>query len=489
MSELAFLSATALAARIRRKELSCVEILRHYLDRVDRYNGALNALVVDIREQALEQAIAADQAIAAGDDVGPLHGVPMTVKESYNLAGTPTTWGNPDWKDNVASEDAESIKKLKQAGAVVFGKTNVPFMLADFQSYNAIYGTTNNPYDHTRVPGGSSGGSAAALAAGLTGIETGSDIGGSIRNPAHYCGVFGHKPTWNLLWIRGHAPPGDIRGKPDISVIGPLARSANDLETAVRIMAGPDEIMARGYRLNLPSPKGRKLQDLKVAVWADHGLVPVSTEVRARVEQVATAFKDGGAMVNEEARPDFDAAQGHETYGVLLQATMAARMPDADYESLRRYVAELDPADDSVAARVFRSQVASFKLWKQNDERRSHLRWKWHEFFKEYDLLLTPIMSTAAFKHDHRPMGERTLTINGEAQRYFDQIFWAGLASMSYLPATVIPTGLSDEGLPIGVQIVGPEYGDLITIDAARTMEAAGFGFVPPANYVGSTGS
>ena len=483
MSELAFLSATAIAARIRSRELGCEEVLRHYLDRVDRYNGRLNALVVDVREQALEEARAADRAVAAGDDLGPLHGVPMTIKESYNLAGTPTTWGNPGWKDNIASEDAESVKKLKQAGAVIFGKTNVPLMLADFQSYNAIYGTTNNPYDHARVPGGSSGGSAAALAAGLTGIETGSDIGGSIRNPSHYCGVFGHKPTWNLLWIRGHSPPGDLRSKPDISVIGPLARSAEDLETAVGAMAGPDEITARGYRLDLPSLNGRTLKDLRVAVWADDECVPVSADVRERVEQVAAAFRDGGATVDGEARPDFDAARGHETYSVLLQATMAARMPDAEYETLREHVAKLDPNDDSAAARVFRAQVASFKLWKQNDEQRSHLRWKWHEFFTDFDLVLMPIMSTAAFRHDHRPMGQRAITVNGASQPYFDQVFWAGLASASYLPSTVIPTGLNDEGLPIGVQIVGPEYGDLVTIGAARMMEAAGFRFTPPSGY------
>ena len=487
MSDLAFASATDLAARIRAKELGCEELLRHYLDRVDRYNEALNAVVVQVREQALEEARAADRAIAAGDDVGPLHGVPMTIKESYNLAGTPTTWGNPGWKNNIPQEDAESVKKLKQAGVVIFGKTNVPLMLADFQSYNEIYGTTNNPYDHTRIPGGSSGGSSAALAAGLTGIDTGSDIGGSIRNPAHYCGVFGHKPTWNLLWIRGHAPPGDIRSKPDISVIGPLARSAHDLETAIMTMAGPDDIMARGYRLNLPRLGQGGLRGLKIAVWKDDATSPVSADVQARVDQVAAACRDAGATIDEAARPDFDPARGHETYSVLLQATMAARMPDAEYESLKQYVDRLDPADDSASARVFRAQVASFKLWKQNDERRSHLRWKWHEFFKSYDLVLMPVMPTAAFKHDHRPMGDRSTIIDGEARPYFEQVFWAGIASTSYLPSTVIPTGLNADGLPIGVQIVGPEYGDLITIGAAQLMEAAGFRFTPPPGYVDSS--
>ena len=266
MSEITFLSATELAAKIRSREIGCEELLRHYLERVDRYNDGINAIVVDLREQALAAARAADRALAAGDEVGPLHGVPMTVKESYNLAGAPTTWGNPEWRDNVVEEDAESVKKLKAAGAVVFGKTNVPLLLADFQSYNDVYGTTNNPYNLKRGPGGSSGGSAAALAAGLVALETGSDIGGSIRNPAHFCGLFGHKPTWNLLWMRGHAPPGDMRSTPDISAIGPLARSAVDLEAAVMAMAGPDPINARGYRLDLPTLAGRSLKDLKVAV-------------------------------------------------------------------------------------------------------------------------------------------------------------------------------------------------------------------------------
>ena len=484
MSEITFLSATELAAKIRSREIGCEELLRHYLERVDRYNDGINAIVVDLREQALAAARAADRALAAGDEVGPLHGVPMTVKESYNLAGAPTTWGNPEWRDNVVEEDAESVKKLKAAGAVVFGKTNVPLLLADFQSYNDVYGTTNNPYNLKRGPGGSSGGSAAALAAGLVALETGSDIGGSIRNPAHFCGLFGHKPTWNLLWMRGHAPPGDMRSTPDISAIGPLARSAVDLEAAVMAMAGPDPISARGYRLDLPTLAGRSLKDLKVAVWSDDPLAPVEAEVRQRVERVAAAFRDGGTLVDFEARPDFSPDLSHRTYQNLLWATMAARMPEADYERLRQQAAALPADDDSPGARTVRAQVSSFKMWKQNDERRAHLRWKWHEFFNDYDLLLTPIMATAAFAHDHRSFGERTIQINGQQRPYFEQLFWAGLTCGVYLPSTVIPTGLNDEGLPIGVQIAGPEYGDLLTIGAAKLLEGAGFRFTPPPGYL-----
>ncbi len=483
MSDLAFASATELAAAIQRRDISAVELLNLYLDRVDRYNGDLNAIVVDVRDEALEQAQKADQMLAESRPVGPFHGVPMTIKESYNLAGTPTTWGNLAWKENIASEDAESVKKLKSAGAIVFGKTNVPLMLADFQSYNAVYGTTNNPYDHSRVPGGSSGGSAAALAAGLTGLETGSDIGGSIRNPSHFCGVFGHKPTHNLLWIRGHSPPGDVRSKPDISVIGPLARSATDLDTAVRCMAGPDDIMARGYRLDLPEISGG-LAGLKVGVWSDDEMCPVDKEVRDRVELIASACRDAGATVDNQARPGFSSEHSHETYQNLLQATMSARMPDEDYESLKRYVATLDPEDQSNTAKILRAQVASFKEWKYHNELRDHMRWSWHEFFGKYDVLITPIMPTAAFKHDHRDFGERTIRVNNEERPYFEQVFWAGLTGVSYLPSTVVPTGLNGDGLPIGVQIVGPEYGDLITIGVARALESQGFRFVPPPAYV-----
>ena len=236
MSNPTFLSATALAQQIRNGETTSVALLEHYLERVDRYNPELNAIVVDMREEALVAAKAADAAVARGDALGPLHGVPMTAKESYGVAGTPTTFGNPAWADNVVDRDSVPVQRLKDAGVVLFGKTNVPLALADFQSYNDVYGTTNNPYDHSRGPGGSSGGSAAALAAGLTGFEIGSDIGGSIRNPAHFCGVFGHKPTWNLLWMYGHSGPGDIRSMPDLSVIGPQSRAGvrHDLDVATR---------------------------------------------------------------------------------------------------------------------------------------------------------------------------------------------------------------------------------------------------------------
>ena len=403
MSDIAFASATELAEKIRQREISAVELLQIYLDRVDQFNGQINAIVVDVRDQAMDQARNADAALAAGKPIGPFHGVPMTFKESFDLEGTPTTRGNPELKNNIADNDAVAVTKLKEAGAVVFGKSNVPLALADFQSYNEVYGTTNNPYNLERTPGGSSGGSAAALAAGLTGLEAGSDIGGSIRNPAHYCGVFGHKATHNLLWTKGHSAVGQPRTKPDITVIGPLARSATDLDTAVRAMSGPDEIMARGYQLNLPEFGDRRLSDLKIAVWSDDEMCPVDREVGSRVDAVADACRAAGAQVDDQARPAFSSAHSQEIYEHLLQATMSSRMPDNDYKSLKQYVESLDPDDQSRTARVLRGQVSSFKDWAGNNEQREQLRWQWHEFFNDYDVLITPVMPTAAFPH--RPAG------------------------------------------------------------------------------------
>ena len=480
MGDTAFASAVELARQIKGKEIGCAELLAHYFERVDRFNPALNAIIVQIREPAMARAKAADQALARGEDWGPLHGVPMTVKESYDVAGTPTTWGLPDLKDNVAAKDALAITRLQGAGAVVFGKTNVPLMLSDFQSYNDIYGTTNNPWNTERVPGGSSGGAAAALAAGLAGLETGSDIGGSIRNPAHFCGVFGHKPTWNLLPPRGHATPG-VLSPSDISVIGPLARSAADLEVAVRAMAGPDEIASRGLRVELPT-LDKAPDALRVAVWRDDAMAPVDDAVSARVDSVAGALRGLGAQVDFDARP-VDAERSHFVYQYLLQATMSARLPEDRFQRALAAVEELPADDGSLGATIARAQVARFRDWTANNERRTHLRWAWHEFFERFDIVVAPIMATSAFPHDHRPFGERTVQVNGKPVGYFEQVFWAGLASLAYLPSTVVPTGPDADGLPIGVQIIGPEYGDLITIGVAKLLEQEGFAFSPPPGY------
>jgi len=381
-------------------------------------------------------------------------------------------------RNNIAVTDSVVVERMRAAGATVFGKTNVPLNLVDFQSYNVIYGTTNNPWDLGRTPGGSSGGAAAAVAAGLTALEVGSDIGGSIRNPAHFCGVFGHKPTYRLIPARAHAPPG-VLAEPEIAVVGPLARSAADLDLALDVLAKPDRLEA-GLRYDLPRLDGRKLKDLKVAVWANDDLAPVSREVERAVLKVAEALRRTGTAVNADARPAFSAADSNATYRDLLFAYLSIAIPDPAFAEMKAQTLNLAPDDARPELATLRAQTMDHRRWIQMNEAREKLRWAWRNFFDEYDVLIAPIMATAAFPHDHSPMETRTIDVDGTPRSYFEQVFWAGLPGVAYLPATVIPTGNNAAGLPIGVQIIGPAYGDRITIGVARLLEAEGFAFTPP---------
>jgi len=414
--------------------------------------------------------------------MGPLHGVPMTIKESYQFAGAPTTWGLTEMKDNIASVDALAVQRLAAAGANVFGKTNVPVRLADFQSYNPVYGTTNNPWNTERTPGGSSGGSAAALAAGLTGLEIGSDIGGSIRNPAHFCGVFGHKPTWNLCPLRGHTLDDSLTPS-DISAIGPLARSAEDLEITLKLIAGPDEIETPGLKHDLPGLTA-PMKALRIAVWADAApFCPTSAGVGERVQAVADALARAGAQVDDKARPDFEPGHSHEVFMALLSSAMSSRLPDEDFRQRLAKAEGADAADMSPAVVQARWQTLRARDWARYNEQRTRLRWAWRRFFDEVDFLITPVMPTTAYPHDHGPEGSRTIDIDGQRVPYFNQTFWAGLAGGVYLPATVFPAGKARDGLPVGLQIIGPAYADLRTIGLARRLEAMGFAFEAPKGY------
>ncbi|MFT7220751.1 MAG: amidase [Candidatus Azotimanducaceae bacterium] len=484
MDELAFSDATALAQKIAQREISAVELLEHYIARVERYNPEINAVVCYQYDKARSRAAAADADLAKGVSWGPLHGVPMTVKESFDIEGLPTTLGNPVLKNNIASSDAVACQRLQSAGAVIFGKTNVPIHLADLQSFNEIYGTTNNPHDLSRGPGGSSGGSAAAMAAGFSGLEMGSDIGGSIRNPAHYCGVFGLKPTWNILPLRGHGMPG-ILSPSDISVIGPIARSARDLSLVLDIVGGADDLQMPGWTLELPQPAKKSLKDYRIAVWSDDDLAPVDQSVVKRVMKVAEVAKQAGAQVDFDARPNFTSMHTHDVYEKLLHAAMSARQPVQAFESMQTKRQSLADDDQSEVARLTRASTQFHRDWFAVNEARTHLRWAWHEFFKEYDVLLTPMCSTAAFTHDHNPkLSERLVSVNNEQRPYMQQVFWAGLTGVSYLPSTVFPTGPDDGGLPIGVQVVSGEMRDLTAVAFTQMVDQEINGFRPAANYV-----
>jgi amidase len=481
--ELDYLTATELVGLLAARKVSSVELLERAITRIEATDSHINAVVVRDFERAHTAAKAADAALARGERA-PLLGLPMTVKESYNVAGLPTTWGFPAARDFRAAEDALAVARVKAAGAVVLGKTNVPLSLADWQSYNEIYGTTNNPWDRGRTPGGSSGGSAAALAAGYVALELGSDIGGSLRVPAHYCGVFAHKPTLNLVPSRGQVPPGvpPLPHEGDLAVIGPMARSAADLAMALDIVAGPDEASAGiAYRLALPGPRHDALKDFRVLVLDTHPLVPTATSVRAALDQLADRLGKAGAKVARASPLLPDLAAAGRLYTRLLWSFLAAFWPIDLYRGIEAAAKALPEHDNSLAAWQARGIVLSHRDWVASDRERAVLRKRWQDLFGEWDVVLCPPMPTPAFPHDHTSdQRARRIDIDGTPHPYLDQIMWPSIATVAGLPATAMPIGISDTGLPIGVQIIGPFLEDRTPLRLAQLIEREFGGFVAP---------
>ena len=482
MSELHYKSATELMSLLQAREVGARELLNHLLDRVERHNPALNAIIWQDTHRARAEADASDRRRAAGEETGLLEGLPVTVKESFDLTGSPTTWGVPEYSGNIAATDSALVAKYRGAGAVLFGKTNVPFMLADWQSFNDIYGTCNNPWDPTRTPGGSSGGSAAALAAGLTGLDAGSDIGASIRNPAHYCGVFGHKPTWGIISGRGQALPGDL-APTDIAVVGPLARSAEDLRLAVGILAGADGPAERGWRLDLPGPRQKDLRGYRVGILLSDPQAEVAQSYQDAIAALAHWLEDEGVTVEVGAKPDFPTGRAMEVYTMLLRAATSKRLSDEMIAQAGEDLARL-PADTfPYRRRMLEGQTMLHRDWLRWNERRYELMAGWEAWFESYDLLLCPAASSPAFPHDQAgERHERMITVNGRVQPVVDQLFWAGYPCGYYLPSTVAPIGLA-EGLPVGIQIVGRQYDDLTCLHMAALIEEGYYRFTPPPGY------
>jgi len=482
-SEWSYKSARELSQALKAKRVSALELAQDAIARIERHDGKVNAICVRDFERALEAARAADAAIAKGE-LRPLTGIPMTVKESYNMAGLPTTWGWVEQKDFVAKEDALAVARSKSAGAVVLGKTNVPVSLADWQSYNDIYGTTGNPFDLGRTPGGSSGGSSAALAAGYGALSLGSDIGGSLRAPAHFCGVYAHKPTYALVPSRGHTPPPfpPLPFDRDLAVVGPMSRSAGDLADLLDIIAGPDELdVGRGYRLDLLPARHDRIADFRVLVIDTHALMPTAASVRGAIETLAVRLAKSGAKVARESAllPDFTAAA--RLYMRMLLSFLTASFPLETYEKLKADAAKLEPGDQSLSAERLRGAALSHRDWIVADRMRTGLRAQWRALFREFDAVICPIMPTPAFPHDHEPdQTKRHISVDGREHPYLDQFVWPGVATCPGLPATSIPLGLSPEGLPVGAQIVGPWLEDRTPLKLAELIEREHGGFIAP---------
>ncbi len=472
----AFASATELAAAIRRRDLSAREALEAQLAQVDEVNEPLNAVVALDEERALAAAAEADAALASGRETGPLHGVPMTIKDSWETAGFVTACGARSLAEHVPERDAEAVASLRAAGAVIFGKTNTPLMAGDLQTYNDVYGTTNNPWDVTRTCGGSSGGAAVALATGMTPLELGSDIGGSIRTPAGWCGVYSHKATWGIVPARGHVPgpPGSLT-EPDLSTGGPLARDPRDLAMALDVLAGPGTWAATAWSLRLPEPRARALREFRVATWLDDASCPVDPAVRERLEQVVEALRAAGATVRADARLPVTLEDATATYLPLLGAVIGAGLPRHAYEAQRRLAASADAADASPAVRMARAMTISARDAAHAGERRHQQRAAWRACFRDVDVVLMPVVPVPAIPHDHAdPLASRTIEVAGERRPYLDLFSWIAPATGAHLPATVAPVGLTRGGLPIGVQIVGPHLEDRTTIAFAQALTDAG---------------
>ena len=447
-------------------------------------DGDVNSFVTVDAEGARARASAADDARARGDELGPLHGLPMTIKDCFETEGIRTTVGAPFLADYVPARDADAVARLRAAGAIVYGKTNLPMFTADGQAFNEVAGTTNNPWDLSRTPGGSSGGAAAALAAGMTPLELGSDIAGSIRIPASFCGVYGLKPSYGLIPLRGHipGPPGTL-APADINALGPLARGVDDLELALDVLAGPGDADAVAWHLSLPPARRRSLGEYRLTVWLDDEACPVDREVVATLRAAVDALANAGAQV-EEAPPPVSMRDSIRLHRMLLKGVSCSGLTDEQFATLGEIARRADPDDDEIHVRHARWLTMSKRDWNAANEDRAQARARWAEFFSEHDAFLSPTILCTAIPHDHEPdMEARVIDVNGEPREYWEQVCWIAPAGAAYLPAVSLPAGVGASGLPVGLQVTAPYLEDRTALDVARHISEVVGGFVPPPAY------
>lgn len=471
--------ATALLDSLGRREISAVELLDATLERIGRVNPRLNAVVAIEPEAARDAARASDRRRAEGRD-GLLEGLPITIKDAFDVAGMVSTAGAPAHRDRVPGADAAAVARLRAAGAVILGKTNVPPFSGDFQAANPIYGVTRNPWDLERSPGGSSGGAAVAVATGMSAFELGSDLGGSIRWPAHACGLFGLKPTWGLVSTRGHVPPAPgATIESDLSVAGPLTRSARDLDLVLSVIAGPPD--PGGVRPRLDPPRRPDPAGLRVALWLDEPFAPVAQDVREAVRHAAALLAEAGATVDEEARPGFRFEEAFEVFSLMNHALVAAGLPEAVRERIAARSPDFGPDNLSHRALQARGAKLDVDTWRGLQDRRRALKERWEAFFQRFDVVLMPPAPVAAIPHDATPdFHARVLTVDGRPRPYFDFLMWSSLATVAHLPAAVAPVLRNAAGLPCGVQIVAAEGADRTAVAVAGMLERLGCHFVPP---------
>jgi amidase len=489
--DLGFASALQAAQAIRSKEISSVELTRLIFERIDRYNPQLNAFAYQLREEALSHARSADEAQSRGESLGVFHGVPVHVKECFGVAGHPSTWGLLAFRDSKAAKNSEVVDRLLRAGAVLIGATNVPVALHDWQSYNPIYGTTNNPWDLKRTPGGSSGGSAAALAAGLGYLSVGTDLAASVRVPASFCGIYGHKPTLDLVSSKGSLPGGSSR-PPGFSTLlhvsGPMARSAADLLAVLKVLGGPVGWDAKAWKWELPPARGRSLREFRVGYVLNDPIAPPTPEVEAVLEKAIQNLERTGAKLKPGWPPGVQSAELLDNYRFLLDAYAFSVAPPSEQIAVR---SAFDNSQKPQSTRGTNNwflgapaALCSFAEWQRQNLRRLEFRSQWQSYFDQVDVFLSPVAFTAAFAHDHsEPQDQRTILTSSGVKPYFDMPNWSAPGTLISCPAMVAPVGQTKAGLPVGIQIMGPYWEDATPITFAGLLAEELGGFTAPPGY------
>jgi amidase len=483
IKDLVFAPAHELAATIHARRVSAVEVLDAHLAQIALANPALNAIVTLDEEGARKRAREADAALARGEVWGPLHGVPVTIKDSFATAGLRTTSGYPPLTDYIPVEDATVVARLKAAGAIVLGKTNLPLLVHGFQSDNPVFGRTNNPWDLTRTPGGSTGGGAAALAAGLSPLEIGSDYGGSVRIPAHYCGLFSIKPTERRVPLTGHIPelPGKPRSVRHVATPGPLARSLEDLVIALQVIAGPDPAQPEIPPVPLTPVPQPSLTSLRVAWSDDFGGLPITRDTRAALHGLALRLEERGCTVERRMPNGFDFPGIWETYGELRQCEIGSAMSaELEAECAANFGVSATSEDPEMRG-MGRRLNATLKQYTETLTKRDAAIATLERFFETRDVFVCPVTVGPAFPHC--PPGT---PIAVDEQRVTYRIGGTGYTSAFNLtgnPSVVIPLARSQEGLPIGVQLVGPRWSEMKLLAIAELFVELTGPFQRPPGY------
>lgn len=452
---------TRQAAAIRSGECSARDLLDLHLARIERLNPAINAIVTLDADRATRDASMVDERLVRGEPVGPLAGVPMTIKDAIAVGDLRSTGGAEELREHVPAEDAPAVAALRAAGAVIVGKTNVPrWCNGETETHNELFGTTNNPWDLDRSVGGSSGGSAAAVAAGLSSCDLGTDIGGSVRIPSHYCGTFALKPSLGVVPQLGYlSHVGAGRVGADMNVFGPITRSADDLALLLEVLARPAPEDALAWRVELPAPRRSRLAEYRIGTWFDEPDLPVAASYRAALERAADSLRSAGAQA-ESSHPDVRFADQLQLWMALAGAAASPSLP----------------------AEMQASASGLHMQWLRNHERREELRDCWRAWFTDHDALLCPVVFSSAPRHDLA--GDpftRTIDVDGVARSLMVELpQWTGLVNVVGFPACVVPIGHTPDGLPVGMQIVAPHLRDRECIDLARHVERVVGGFVPP---------